>query len=115
MSNQLPIGRVEETTKHTSKIVLFSSVGEETQVVNERTGSSISVIGVGGGNLETQVAQDIDISIGDNITLPQFGGAIVASAIGVDTSVASSFKKILFRSPINVFNIRWVEILKNQE
>lgn len=110
----LPIGRVQETTKGTSKIVLFSSVGEETQVIDERTGSTITIVGTGGGNLETQVAQDLDISIGDNVTLPQFGGAVVASAVGVDSSVASSFKKILFRLPVNVFNIRWVEIRQNQ-
>jgi cell shape-determining protein MreC len=111
----LPIGRVQEVTKGTSKIVLFSSVGEETQVVDERTGSTITVVGTGGGNLETQVAQDLDISIGDNVTLPQFGGAVVASAVGVDSSVASSFKKILFRLPVNVFNIRWVEIRQSEQ
>lgn len=110
----LPLGRVQETTKTSAKIVMFSSVGEETQVVGGRTSSAFTLVGTGGGNLETQVSQDTDIVIGDTVVLPQFGGNIVASVVAVDTSVASSFKRILFRVPVNVFDIRWVEILKNE-
>mgnify|MGYP001570881941 FL=1 len=111
----IPIGRVDEVANTTSKIVMFSNVGEKNQVIAERTGLTLSIEGIGGGNLETQVAQDMDIMVGDLIILPQFGAAVVASVAAIDTSVASALKRVLFRVPVNVFNLRWVEIINDSD
>ncbi len=108
----IPIGKVVETSDATSKVVLYSSIGEENQFVHERTGASISAVGTGGGNLEATVAQEVDIVEGDKLTLPQFGGTVVATVVQVESTVTSASKRVLFRLPINLFNLRWVEIVR---
>ncbi len=108
----IPLGRVGEVTTSQAKIILFSSVGEENQAVIERTGAAITLKGVGGGNMESEVGQDLDIIPGDKILLPQFNGALIASVVEVDKTATSAFKKVLYRTPINIFHMRFVEILK---
>ncbi len=109
----IPLGRVDEVTGSTAKIVMFSSFGEQSQVIHERTGSTITLTGNGGGNLESDVAQEMDIEKDDAILLPQFDGAVVANVVDVESTVTGSTKKVLFRIPINIFHIRWVEIMKS--
>lgn len=109
----IPIGKVQEVTNTTSRVVMFSNVGEKNQVIVERTGLSLSIEGIGGGNFETQVAHDADIAVGDSIILPQFGAAVVASVAAIDASVTSALKRVLLRVPVNVFNLRWVEIIND--
>lgn len=111
----IPIGRVGEVTDTTSKVVMFSNVGEKNQVIVERTGLALSVEGIGGGNFETQVAHDTDIVVDDLIILPQFDAAVVASVAAIDANVTSALKQVLFRVPINVFNLRWVEIVNDTD
>ncbi len=108
----IPLGRVGETTDSQAKIILFSSVGEENQAVLERTGVSVVLKGVGGGNMESEVGQDMDIIPGDKVLLPQFNAALIATVIEVDKTPTSAFKKVLYRTPVNIFHMRFVEIVK---
>jgi cell shape-determining protein MreC len=108
----IPLGRIGETTESQAKVVLFSSVGEDNQAVIERTGATVAIKGVGGGNLESEVGQDLDIVAGDKILLPQFNGALVATVVEVDKTATSAYKKVLYRTPINIFHLRFVEIIK---
>ncbi len=109
---EILVGRVNEVTDSSSKVVLFSSVGEKSDVTVERTSESISIIGTGGGNLEAEAAQEMDIIIGDTVVLPQFNGAIIASVVSIDTSVTSAFKRVLLKSPLNIFSFRWVKVAR---
>lgn len=111
----IPLGRVGEVTASQAKILLFSSVGEENQAIIERTGASVVLKGVGGGNLESEVGQDVDIIAGDKILLPQFNGALIASVVEVEETPTSAFKKIFYRTPVNIFHLRFVEIVKVTE
>lgn len=104
------VGQVEEVSSNTSKVVMFSSVGQETDASVERTGESIKVVGMGGGTLQAEVAQEMDIIVDDTVVLPDFGGFVVASVASVDSSVTSAFKKVLFRAPVSISNLRFVEI-----
>lgn len=106
----IPAGRISEVSGSTAKVVLFSSVGEETKLTIERTGETVSVEGRGGGNLETEVGQEMDIVVGDRIVLPQFNAAVVASVVEVEVNPTSAFKRVFFHSAINVFKLRWVEV-----
>jgi L-asparaginase len=83
------VGQVEEVSSKTSKVVMFSSVGEETEAAVERTGESIKVVGTGGGTLQAEVAQEMDITVDDVVVLPDFGGLVVASV--AYTAAALSF------------------------
>ncbi|HLP43769.1 MAG TPA: rod shape-determining protein MreC [Candidatus Nanoarchaeia archaeon] len=108
----IPLGRIGETTDSQAKVVLFSSVGEDNQAIIERTGATVTLEGIGGGNMESEVGQDLDIVVGDKILLPQFNGALVATVVEVDKTATSAYKKVLYRTPINIFHLRFVEIVK---
>ncbi len=108
----IPIGRVDEVTGNTAKVIMFSSNGEETPAIHERTGATIILMGSGGGNLEAKIGQETNIEKKDAIVLPQFNGAVVATAVEVESTVTSASKRALFRIPINIFNLRYVEIVK---
>ncbi len=105
-----PIGRVSESANATAKLVLFSSNGEQTQAIVERTGATIVIVGTGGGNMEAEVSPDIDIVKNDRIILPEFNGAIVALVAEIDSRETSASKRVLFNAPTNIFNLRFVEI-----
>ncbi len=111
----IPLGRVGEVTDRQAKAVLFSSVGEENQAIIERTGASVTLKGVGGGNMESEVGQDVDIVPGDKILLPQFNGALIATVAEVDKTATSAFKRILYHTPLNIFHLRFVEVLKTTQ
>lgn len=110
----VPIGRVGQVTQRNAKVILFSSVDNKTEAIVERTGSTISLVGVGGGNMKAQVSQEMDITNGDMILLPEFGGLVIGKVVDVDSVVTSAFKDILVQVPVNIFNLRWVEVTVNQ-
>lgn len=108
----IPIGLVHETVSGTSRVVLFSSVGEEHQATLNRTGATITLKGVGGGNIEAQAAQDLDVRVGDTVSLPVFGGAVVAEVVDIEHIETQASKTVLLKVPVNVFHTRFVEIIK---
>lgn len=108
----LPVGTVSEVTGYFAKIVAFSSPGQLVQSTLERTGASLELVGSGGGNLESRVSQDFDIVPGDLAVLPGFGGRVVGEVVSVDSRVTSAFKQVYLRLPINIFNLRWLEIVE---
>lgn len=108
----LPVGRVVESGSRYSKIIMYSSVDESTSVILERTGETLDVTGRGGGNLEVDAPQEFDVIVGDKIILPEFNSAIVATVVEFESNPTGATKKILFKTPINIFNLRWVEIEK---
>jgi|CXWK01.1.fsa_nt_gi cell shape-determining protein MreC len=104
------VGRVDSVSGKSAKVVMFSSVGEKSQAIVSRTGEAIQILGSGGGTLVAEVAQEMDIIVNDKIVLPQFGGLVVATVASVDSSVTSSFKKILLSAPVSLSSLRWVEV-----
>lgn len=111
----LPLGRVDQVSADFSRVVAFSNVGEITQAVIERTGSALELSGIGGGNMQALVSQDLDVEIKDMILLPQFGGQVVGEVISVESRVTGATKELLIRLPANIFNLRWVELVRFPE
>jgi len=106
----LPLGRVIEVTGSNAKLVMFSSDGEQTHAVVERTGATIILTGIGGGNMEAEVSPEIDIVDTDKMILPEFNGAIIAQVAEIESGKASASKRVLFSMPINIFSLRFVEV-----
>ncbi|MDQ3245058.1 MAG: hypothetical protein M3P22_01805, partial [bacterium] len=57
----VPIGRVREVYKNSSKVVLFSTGGEKTQVVLSGQDIFLELVGRGGGNFEMIIPRDLEI------------------------------------------------------
>ncbi len=111
----IPIGVVEEVFKSSSRVKLYSSFGIQTNVIikSENSNSSSLVLsGRGGGNFETTVPKDFIINNGESAVLPGLNQEIVAIAGSTISDPRDPINKILFISPINIFDIKFVELLK---
>jgi cell shape-determining protein MreC len=106
------IGRVASVLGKTSKVILFSSPGNQYQVMIGSGHVPATAIGRGGGQYEAEVARDVSVQEGDFVTVP----SISNKPFGVVTRVLSDetqpFEVILFAPPVNVYQLRWVMIEK---
>ena len=104
------IGDISEVYANQSKVSLFSNPGRLTSVLIGKTNISAQAKGRGLGNFTLELPVEIDIQEGDIIILPQirphtFG---VVEKILVDSS--DSLQTILFKSPTNISNLRFVQV-----
>ncbi|MCX6703597.1 MAG: rod shape-determining protein MreC [Candidatus Zambryskibacteria bacterium] len=106
----LVLGRISQVTSGFSYATLFSSGGESGEFTISRTGVSVSVLGIGGGNFEISLPKDFDIVVGDTLLYPAYDEGIVAKVYAVDETSQNSFKKVYARIPGSLFKIKSVLI-----
>lgn len=104
------IGEVAETYSRQSKVALFSSPGRIVPIQLGRSGVQVQAVGRGAGNFSAKLPVEIGVEEGDPIILPQirvhtFG---VVEKVVVDSS--DSLQTILFKAPVNINEIRFVEV-----
>lgn len=104
------LGEVAEV--HGSRIVgrLYSTAGVETNAVIERTQSPHKAVGVGGGNFELRVPREVDVSVGDRLMSPGLSQKLLGEVRQIESGQSDSFKLALVRSPVNIFQLKWVII-----
>ena len=129
--SNVPIGRVGIVYNFSSKVVLFSSPGEKTQVVVP-AGSSGTVeaggdtrpndrnlpvgqvfteaVGRGGGNFEIILPRDIVLAKGAEVVLPGINSNVLGIVEAIVSDPRDSFTKILLTSPVNIFELKFVEV-----
>ena len=107
----VPLGYVGEVYDNTSKIILYSTSREKVDVIVSSSGTTLSASGRGNGNFEMILPRDFDISVGEVIYLP---GTVqtLATVSGIISDPRDSFKKALLKSPVNIFELRFVEVEK---
>ncbi|MFA5751252.1 MAG: rod shape-determining protein MreC [Candidatus Paceibacterota bacterium] len=104
------LGYVSDVYPSSSKIILFSSPGEETEVIIN--GTYLKIVGRGSGNFELEVPKDFVIEEGMDVTIPDINSYILAKIDKVISDSRDSFQKVLLTSPINISEIKFVEIKK---
>jgi cell shape-determining protein MreC len=125
----IPIGHVAEVAPGSSKVVLFSSSGETTQVVvmgkpeispetsealpNSIGNISLEIIGRGGGNFEMILPRDAKLTKGDQVVLPGINPYVVGIVETIISDPRDSFQKALLIAPVNIQNLKFVEVEKN--
>lgn len=102
------LGRVSEVFPNQAKVKLFSASGEETGAVLERNNVPITLIGRGGGNFKFSLPRDMAVEIGDRIVSRDIGAHLLAIVEDINVKPTDSFKKILAKSPTNIFTLRFV-------
>ncbi len=104
------IGEIAEIYPHQSKVSLFSTPGKKINI--SFTGREIhtEARGMGGGNFVASVPVSVGIKEGDIVVLPD----IKLHTLGVVESVIAdsvdSFSTILFKTPINIYELNLVEV-----
>lgn len=112
----LPIGRVAEVYPKSSKVILFSSSGERTQVIISpqagQAGGNIftELVGRGGGNFEIVLPRDIVLWKGDQAVLPGITPYVVGIVETIISDPRDSSQKALLVAPVNIQALKFVEV-----
>lgn len=106
----VPIGLVSDVFPNSSKVILFSNAGEKTQVAIGNV--FMEVVGRGGGNFEMIMPRDFVLIKGDQVVLP----GIYPYVLGIIETIISDprdpFQKALLVSPVNVQELKFVQVEK---
>ncbi len=108
----VPIGTLSSVYAHTSVVKLYSTPNETTPAQIEGSNASVELVGRGGGNFEMMIPKDLEVPTGTNIILPHIQSKIVAIVVERISDPRDPVNKVLLRSPINVQELKWVEVKK---
>jgi cell shape-determining protein MreC len=108
----VPVGRIGEVYRSTSKVVLFSTSKEKTEVIISGQNAFAEIVGRGGGNFEMTLPRDFVVGEGVEVVLPGITPYIVAKVKTVISDPRDSFSKALLVSPVNIFELKFVEVRK---
>jgi len=106
----MPIGRVAEVYSNFSKIILFSNAGEKTQAIIPGKDIYVELVGRGGENFEMVLPRDLTLQKGDQVIMPGINSYVLAVVETTISDPRDSFNKILFRSLVNIQNLKFVEV-----
>lgn len=105
------IGEIVESERASSKVKLYSFPNEEHAVLVGAQAIPATASAHGMGNFEAKVPQNSKVAIGDNVISAK-GNLLLGVVSLVEEKPAEPFKRILFRLPFNISEIRSVEVLK---
>ncbi len=104
------IGTIESVDIHTSKVLMYSTPGNISQVIYGDTGKYFNARGAGNGAMEVDISREIDVKVGDMFFYPGLDNTVVGIVRKVDFDPRDSFKKVILKSPVNIQEERWVEV-----
>lgn len=104
------LGEVAATFLNTAKVRLYSAFGEQVAVAVGPNHTPAIAIGQGAGNFYLSLPKGVVVKIGDPITSSAYHGLLVGSVGAVEVDTTSPYIKVLFRSPLNSYELKWVEI-----
>ena len=102
------IGKISAVEGQTSKAVLFSSPGQRYEVEVGAKHAPAVAYGRGGGQYQAQLPRDIDVKEGDFVLSPSISAKPFGFVSSVETDPAQPFETVLFASPVNIYELRWV-------
>lgn len=108
------IGEVVETSSYSAKIKLYSSPGEEHRVTVGSHYIPVLAVGRGMGNFEAKVPQDSAVSVGDYVVTVK-GNLVLGTVSSIEAKPAEPIKRIFFRVPFNITEIRSVEVIVDKQ
>lgn len=104
------LGEIYEVNAGFAKVKLYSSQGEKFSVSLGKDNIHANAIGVGGGAFEAVIPKDIKIMVGDIVTVPDKEILVFGIVRDVTVDPARSFSTVLFSQPVNIYELKWVQI-----
>lgn len=105
------IGEVSEVLPTSAKVILYSSPGEKRQVVIGSNSVSAEAVGRGGGNFSIFLPREIEVRENDVIVIPSITPNVFGIVEKVSSQDKDSFQTILFKSPVNISELSFVEVV----
>lgn len=109
----IPIGEIAEVNGNISKARLHSSSGEKFDVLIGNDNIQATAIGKGGGTFEVSLPHDTKIAKGDKVSIPSLSDSFLASVEDIVSESSEPFSTVLFRQPLNIYELKWVLVQKN--
>lgn len=110
------IGEVSEVGVTAARVTLYSAPGQSYQGLLLETQDHktvpVHVEGRGAGTMITEVPASTNAKPGDSIILPTVAGGLMSRVVGVRGSAKDSFQTLYLRAPINMQELRFVEVLE---
>lgn len=110
--SQSVIGKIARISENSSKVKLFSSPGEEINVYIGEKNIPTVAYGLGAGNFEIKLPKDAEVKEGDIVSSPESGAEVLGLVGAIEKKESDSFQKIFVKSPINISELRWVEVIR---
>lgn len=112
VEGDISIGNIAEVNGGTSKVKIYSSPGEKHNVLIGTTSIQASATGRGGGNFEIILPRDADVKVGDSVTIPGITPTLFGTVSALLGDPARPFETVLFKSPINISELKKVQVVK---
>ena len=107
---EVPIGRVIDVFKNTSKVLLFSSPMEKHEVQIGKNYVGAIATGRGGGQYEIELPRGLNIAVDDFVVSLDIGNKPLGKVAHIDSDPSLTFEKIIFSAPVNIYQLKWVKI-----
>lgn len=103
------LGRVLEVRDYQTKVKLISADKSIAVLVGDKS-IPAEVTGLGSGNFSITLPKGAEVKRGDTVTAPEYGGYLLGLVDVIKKTNADPFQTILFNAPINIFQVKWVEV-----
>jgi hypothetical protein len=111
VGEDIAFGEVIESFANESRVVLYSSAEQITNVTIGPENISAEAEGIGGGNFKIFLPRDVPVEIGELIVVPALHSDILGVVGMVRSSPSDALKEILFKTPLNVQELKWVYVI----
>jgi len=109
----VPIGIIAKVYDSTSLVTLYTNPGQKTEGFVNGLNASVELIGRGGSNFEMIIPVEMQAEKGTIIYQPGSTSLVLAYIDEIISSPTDPFKRVILSSPVNIQNLKWVEIKKN--
>lgn len=104
------IGQVAEVYDKTSKVRLFSTPQEKTEIVLPESNVFLEMIGRGGGNFEISIPRDLNVEVGTEVSSTGIRSYVLGKIEKIISDERDPVAKVLVQSPVNIFELKFVQI-----
>jgi cell shape-determining protein MreC len=107
---RLVLGEIIEVGPVTSRVRLFSSAGVEVPVLIGPERIAAVAKGRGGGNFSVSLPRGTDIAVGGEVVAASYEQHLLGIIGAVNDGTNQPFQTVLFRAPLNIYYLNWVEV-----
>ncbi|VAW32970.1 hypothetical protein MNBD_CPR01-380 [hydrothermal vent metagenome] len=107
----VPIGTVNSVSKHSSRVVLFSSPEATTTAWIGSKRTPIVLEGAGAGAFTAELPRQASTTIGDTVFVPGYGIQPIGTVGYIDKDKTAVVITLLIRPSVNPFTVTMVEIV----
>ncbi len=105
------LGEIVEVYPRTAKARLYSWPEHKLAVTVAGQSAGVEAVGRGGGNFKLDLPRELEIGTSTLVTVPALGRELVLAVVGdVERTASDPFQYVYARSPVNLYQLKQVEI-----